>query len=56
METKPVCNCVVEYCSGQKQTISKENFYKAVEEGIRKLGIGKEGEIQSIISVTESKR
>lgn len=53
-EMKPVCNCIVEYCSGQKQAISKENFYRAVEEGIRKLGIGEEEEIQSIISLSEN--
>ncbi len=50
-----VCSCIVEYCSGEKQTIDRDELYRAVEEGIRKLGIGKEEEIQNIIPLPENK-
>lgn len=50
-----VCSCIVEYCSGEKQTIDRDELYRAVEEGIRKLGIGKEEGIQNIIPLPENK-
>ena len=44
-------HCVVEFCSGKKKTLSKEVFYRAVEEGMRHLGIEEKDEINQIISI-----
>lgn len=50
-EESTLQQCVVEFSSGKKHTLSKENFYRAVEEGMRHLGIGEGEEINQIISI-----
>lgn len=51
-EDRKICDCVVEFNSGERQKVTKENFYRAVAEGMKQLGIAEAGEIQNITVMT----
>ncbi|MGN0288204.1 MAG: Fur family transcriptional regulator [Lachnospiraceae bacterium] len=44
-------DCIVEYSGGVQICLSKENFHRVVEEGMKCLGLGKEKAVQQVIAL-----
>ena len=48
-----VDNCIVEYSGGVQICLSKDNFHRVVEEGMKNLGLSREKTVQQVIAVNQ---
>lgn len=48
-----VDNCIVEYSGGVQICLSRDNFHRVIEEGMKNLGLAKEKTVQQVFAVNQ---